>query len=119
MNLSSLTKNKTVMRKFFAVSSFVFGLVSEPAMAMNDFWAETISSGTTSGTTYLTSRDKKSVLATEDDANCFVASDGALRGPYIEAAMRKFRNSYPEVVINDLDLAKSILVRTQQVSVRP
>ncbi|WP_428555978.1 DUF2388 domain-containing protein [Pseudomonas edaphica] len=107
------------MHKLFAVFGCSFMLLPGSAMAINDFWAETISSGTTSATTYLTSRDKKLVLATEDDANCFVASDGAIRGPYIEASIREFRSSHPEIVISDIDLAKSILVRTQQVSMRP
>ena len=101
------------MQFILAIFSCFFVLLPSSALAINDFWGETILSGTTFSTTYLTSRDKKLVLATEDDANCFVASDGAIRGPYIEAAIRGFRDAHPEVVIDDIDLAKSILVRTQ------
>ena len=107
------------MHRCIAVFGCSFMLLPVSAMAINDFWAETISSGTTSATTYLTSRDKKFVLATEDDANCFIASDGAIRGPYLEASMIEFRHSYPEIVISDIDLAKSILMRTQHVNTRP
>ncbi|MFP3336268.1 DUF2388 domain-containing protein, partial [Pseudomonas sp. SIMBA_064] len=50
--------------------------------AMADtFWRNVISSGATTASTYLTSKDHKLVLAAQEDAGSFVASEGAIRGP--------------------------------------
>jgi len=80
-------------------------------MAINDFWAETLISSTSTATTYLTSRDKKLIVGTQEDASTFVASNGGIKGVYLEAAMEKFRTSHPEMEISDMDLAQSILAR--------
>jgi len=86
-------------------------VLSSPAMAINDFWAETLISSTSTATTYLTSRDKKLIVGTQEDASTFVASNGGIKGVYLEAAMEKFRTSHPEMEISDMDLAQSILAR--------
>ena len=82
-------------------------------MAINDFWAETLISSTSTATTYLTSRDKKLIAATRDDASSFVASDGNIKGVYLEAAMDKFRQSHPDIAVSDMALAQFILAYEQ------
>lgn len=84
---------------------------SSPAMAMNEFWVETLVSSTSTATTYLTSRDKKRIAATQDDASSFVASDGAIRGAYLEAAINTFRTAHPEIDVSDMALAQALLAR--------
>lgn len=52
--------------------------------AMADtFWRNIISSGATTASTYLTFKDHKLIVAAQDDAGSFVASDGAIRGPFL------------------------------------
>ena len=102
-----------VMRYIFSLSICCFLVFSSPAMAMNDFWAETLISSTSTSTTYLTSRDKKLIAATRDDASSFVASDGNIKGVYLEAAMDKFRQSHPDIAVSDMALAQFILAYEQ------
>jgi len=75
------------------------------------FWRNVISSGATTGSTYLTSRDHKLVLAAQDDAGSFVASEGGIRGPYLEAAMRQVRTENPGLQASDMELANAILAK--------
>ncbi|WP_414154496.1 DUF2388 domain-containing protein [Pseudomonas sp. BNK-43-a] len=78
--------------------------------AMADgFWRNVISSGATTGSTYLTFKDHKLVAAAQDDAGSFVASEGSIRGPYLEAAMRQVRADNPGVQASDMELANAIL----------
>ncbi|HGM5583212.1 TPA: DUF2388 domain-containing protein [Pseudomonas putida] len=80
--------------------------------AMADgFWRNVISSGATTGSTYLTFKDHKLVAAAQDDAGSFVASEGSIRGPYLEAAMRQVRADNPGVQASDMELANAILAR--------
>ena len=63
------------------------------------------SSGSTSG-------DDKLVLAAREDAALFVASDGAIRGVRLEAALRHLRESDAAArTASDLRLAQAILAR--------
>ncbi|WP_176517630.1 DUF2388 domain-containing protein [Pseudomonas faucium] len=101
------------MRDICISSVYFLLLFSAPAMAINDFWAETLISSTSTATTYLTSRDRKLIAATQDDASAFVASDGDIKGAYLEAAMDKFRTSHPELNISDMALAQIILIYNQ------
>jgi uncharacterized protein (TIGR02448 family) len=90
----------------------VLCLAATPAMAINDFWSKVLSSGATTGSTYLTSSsDKKMVMAIQDDASIFVASNGAIRGPYLEAAMQKIRTAHPELNVSDVTLASALLAQ--------
>jgi uncharacterized protein (TIGR02448 family) len=91
----------------FAVLSFPVG----SAMADDSFWRNVLTSGATTGTSYLTSRDHKLVVAAQDDAGSFVASDGAIRGPYLEAAMQKVRADNPGLQATDMELANAILAK--------
>jgi uncharacterized protein (TIGR02448 family) len=78
--------------------------------AMADtFWRNVLSSGATTATTYATTRDHKLVLAAQDDAGTFIASQGAVRGPYLEAALQRVRAENPGLNATDEQLAVAIL----------
>jgi len=99
------------MRYLCIPSAYCLMVLSSSAMAINDFWVETLISSTSTATTYLTSRDNKLIVGTQDDASAFVASNGNIKGVYLEAAMKKIRTSHPEMEISDMALAQSILAR--------
>lgn len=57
-------------------------------------------------------RDMKVVVAARDDAASFVASEGAIRGAQLEAALGAIREKLPEArQASDLALAEAILAR--------
>ncbi|WP_409077909.1 DUF2388 domain-containing protein [Pseudomonas sp. N3-W] len=99
------------MRLKFAVATLA--LLSLPiGSAMADgFWRNVLSSGATTGSTYLTFKDHKLIVAAQDDAGSFVASDGGIRGPYLEAAMQKVRADNPGLQATDMELANAILAK--------
>lgn len=104
------------MRRPFAVATLtLLTLASTSAMA-DTFWRNVISSGATTASTYLTSRDHKLVAAAQDDAGSFVASDGAIRGPFLEAAMRQARTENPDLKATDMELANAILARNSAIT---
>lgn len=78
------------------------------AMA-DSFWRNVLTSGATTGSSYLTSKDNKQVIAAQDDASSFVASGGSIRGPYLEAAIAGARAENPELKASDMELATAIL----------
>lgn len=66
----------------------------------------------TRATTDLTSspfKDDKIVLQARDDAASFVASQGQIRGAYLETALQHMRATYPVGNASDLRLAEVIL----------
>ncbi|WP_166361090.1 DUF2388 domain-containing protein [Pseudomonas akapageensis] len=88
-------------------------LISLPlgsAMA-DDFWKDLLSTGATTASTYLTVKDDKLMVAAQDDASSFVASEGTIRGPYLEAAMTKVRADNPGLQASDMELANAILAK--------
>lgn len=68
-------------------------------------------------TSYATSQvtsapfDNKLLRGARDDAAQFVATDGALRGARLEAALRWLRQEYPAIAANDRELAEAILAK--------
>ncbi|MTZ13841.1 DUF2388 domain-containing protein [Pseudomonas sp. JL972] len=68
-----------------------------------------LSSGATTASTYLTFKDNKLVLPAREDASSFVASDGAIRGPHLEALLRQLRAEQPQLQASDMELASAIL----------
>ena len=99
------------MRFKLAVATLaVLSLPVGSAMA-DSFWRNVISSGATTGSTYLTFKDHKLIIAAQDDAGSFVASDGSIRGPYLEAAMQKVRADNPGLQATDMELANAILAK--------
>jgi uncharacterized protein (TIGR02448 family) len=99
------------MRVKLAVATVA--LLSLPVgSAMADtFWRNVLSSGATTGSSYLTFKDHKLIIAAQDDAGSFVASEGSIRGPYLEAAIQKVRAENPGLNASDMDLANAILAK--------
>lgn len=94
--------------KLAAATLALLSLSAGSAMA-DTFWRNVISSGATTASTYLTSKDHKMVLAAQDDAGSFVASDGNIRGPFLESALQKVRADNPGLKATDMELANAIL----------
>ena len=107
------------MRKFPAAALLApVALVTLPLLAASalasSFAGSTAgtSAGGTSASSGSTSGDDKIVLPARDDAACFVASDGAIRGAMLEAALVALRERHPELrERSDLALAQAILAR--------
>jgi len=55
--------------------------------------------------------ENKLILAAQDDAAAFVASDGQLRGAQLESALNFLRHSQSKLRASDLELAQAILVQ--------
>ncbi len=72
-----------------------------------------LSSGATTASTYLTFKDNKLVVPAREDAGTFVASNGEIRGPYLEAALQQMRREQPELQASDMELATAILAAEQ------
>jgi uncharacterized protein (TIGR02448 family) len=88
-------------------------LVAAPALASSFAGTSAgTSAGGTSASSGSTSGDEKIVLQARDDAACFVASDGAIRGAMLEAALASLRERHPDLrERSDLALAQAILAR--------
>ncbi|WP_017906856.1 DUF2388 domain-containing protein [Pseudomonas asplenii] len=56
-------------------------------------------------------KDKKTVAPSHDDASSFIASGGAIRGAYLEAALRQIRQEHPSLQASDRELAEAILLQ--------
>lgn len=55
--------------------------------------------------------DRKVIMAAQDDAAAFVATDGQWRGARLESALDYLRRSQPKLNVSDLELAQAILVQ--------
>ncbi|MBJ2217956.1 MULTISPECIES: DUF2388 domain-containing protein [Pseudomonas] len=55
--------------------------------------------------------DNKLVMAAQDDAAAFIATDGQWRGARLESALDYLRRSQPKLHASDLELARAILVQ--------
>jgi len=55
--------------------------------------------------------DHKLLVAAQDDAAAFIASDGQLRGAQLESALDYLRWTQPKLHASDLELAQAILVQ--------
>lgn len=55
--------------------------------------------------------DHKLLLAAQDDAAAFVATDGQLRGARLESALKYLRQDPAKLHASDLELAQAILVQ--------
>jgi len=72
-----------------------------------------LSSGATTASTYLTFKDNKLVIPAREDAGTFVASNGEIRGPYLEAMLQQLRSEQPQLQATDMELASAILAAEQ------
>ncbi|MBI6949707.1 MULTISPECIES: DUF2388 domain-containing protein [Pseudomonas] len=100
-----------MMRLKLAVATLALLSLPVGSAMADSFWRNVISSGATTGSTYLTFKDHKLIVAAQDDAGSFVASDGSIRGPYLEAAMQKVRADNPGLQATDMELANAILAK--------
>ncbi|MGG2698312.1 DUF2388 domain-containing protein [Pseudomonas aeruginosa] len=99
--------------KLAAATLVIAALPLGSAMA-DTFWRNIISSGATTASTYLTFRhDHKLIVAAQDDAGSYIASDGAIR-----AALQKLRNDNPDLQASDMELASAILAGGEQSAVQ-
>ena len=99
------------MRLKIAVATLALLSLPVGSAMADSFWRNVISSGATTGSTYLTFKDHKLIVAAQDDAGSLVASDGGIRGPYLEAAMQKVRADNPGLAATDMELANAILAK--------
>ncbi|MEN2395483.1 DUF2388 domain-containing protein [Pseudomonas halotolerans] len=99
------------MRLKLAVATLALLSIPVGSVMADTFWRNVLSSGATTGSTYLTFKDNKLIVAAQDDAGSFVASDGGIRGPYLEAAMQKVRADNPDLQATDMELANAILAK--------
>ncbi|WP_044873003.1 DUF2388 domain-containing protein [Pseudomonas sp. LFM046] len=99
----------------FRSTATALALIALPfASAMaedDDLLRNLLSTGATTASSYITSGgDDKLVGPVQDDASSFIASDGAIRGPYLEAELQRLRNANPALrASSDLELAGAIL----------
>lgn len=101
------------MRKQFLAAVALSALPFGAAMADNGFVRQILSSGATTASTYMTFRDDKLVAAAREDASSFVASDGEIRGPYLEAMLQQIRSDQPDLQASDMELASAVLAAQQ------
>lgn len=99
------------MRLKTAVVTTVLLCVPVASAMADDFVRHVLSSGATTGSTYLTFRHHKLIVAAQDDADSYVASNGSIKGPYLEAAMQQVRTENPGLKATDMELANAILIK--------
>lgn len=99
------------MRLKLAVATLALLSLPVGSAMADSFWRNVISSGATTASTYLTFKDHKLIVAAQDDAGSYVASEGAIRGPYLEAAIQKVRADNPGLKASDMELANAILAK--------
>ncbi|CAM3330572.1 ribonucleotide reductase [Pseudomonas floridensis] len=97
------------MRLKLAVATVALLSIPMGSAMADSFWRNVISSGATTGSTYLTFKDHKLIVAAQDDAGSFVASEGSIRGPFLEAAIQQVRQDNPGLKATDMELANAIL----------
>ena len=100
------------MRTFpIAVSTVLLVAVAAPAAASSFAGSSAGSSAAgSSASSGSTSGEDKLVRAARDDAASFVASDGAIRGVMLEAALLRLRERHPDLrASSDMRLARAIL----------
>lgn len=65
--------------------------------------------GSSSDATSSLTNDDKVILAAREDAASFVASQGAIRGAHLEAALTHIQQQQPNLQATDAQLAQAIL----------
>jgi uncharacterized protein (TIGR02448 family) len=103
----------SIMRKTLLAAVTLSCIPLGAATADDGFVRQILSSGATTASTYMTFRDDKLVAAAREDASSFVASDGVIRGPYLEALLVKLRSQQPQLQASDMQLASAILAAEQ------
>ncbi|EGH94904.1 MULTISPECIES: DUF2388 domain-containing protein [Pseudomonas syringae group] len=97
------------MRLKLAVATVALLSIPMGSAMADTFWRNVLSSGATTGSSYLTFKDHKLIVAAQDDAGSYVASNGDIRGPFLEAAIQQVRIDNPGLKATDMELANAIL----------
>lgn len=85
-------------------------LVALPGLALARDARDYATSAGISASLYSTFKDDKLVVAAQEDASTFVATQGAVRGVYLEAAIKQLRETRPDLAQrSDLELATALL----------
>ncbi|HEX8595563.1 MAG TPA: DUF2388 domain-containing protein [Pseudomonas sp.] len=82
-----------------------------PAQALDTTTQSLVVSGYATSQVTTGPFDNKLMLAAQDDAAVFIATDGQLRGAQLESALMYLRQTRPKLDASDLELAQAILVQ--------
>ncbi|RON50876.1 DUF2388 domain-containing protein [Pseudomonas frederiksbergensis] len=102
--LSNLLFIPACLAAFWSVSAHAFD-------AFNLSTQGTVVSGYATSMVTSAPFDHKLLIAAQDDAAAFIASDGQLRGAQLESALVYLRRTQPKLHASDLELAQAILVQ--------
>lgn len=94
-------------------AAFTLALVPVASAMADGLVRDILSSGATTASTYMTFKDDKLVIPAREDAGSFVASNGEIRGPYLEAMLQQLRSEQPQLDATDMELASAILAAEQ------
>lgn len=100
------------MRKTLLMA-FTLSLVPIGSAMADGMVRDILSSGATTASTYMTFKDNKLVIPAREEASSFVASNGEIRGPYLEAMLKQLRSEQPQLQATDMELASAILAAEQ------
>lgn len=96
------------MRHLLLVPSLLLLLPAGTALARVDAGDVATSAGV-SASLYSTFKDDKRIIPARDELSAFVASGGAIRGAYLEAALAEVRRANPGLQASDEELAQALL----------
>lgn len=96
------------MRHLMLVPALMLLLPAGAALARVDGRDVATSAGI-SASLYSTFKDDKRIIPARDELSAFVASNGAIRGAYVESALQQVRQANPGLQIGDEELAQAIL----------
>lgn len=106
------------MRYTVFIVSLALALPAASVLARSIHGEDVATSAGISASLYSTFKDDKIVVAAKDDASSFLASDGTIRGAYLEAALQQIRREHPGLQASDQELAAAILARPADASAR-
>ncbi|MNE07505.1 hypothetical protein D3C76_386860 [compost metagenome] len=103
------------MRHLLLIPALLLSLPVSSVMADVDAEDVATSAGV-SASLYSTFKDDKVVMGTRDDLSSFIASDGAIRGAYLESVLQQVRNDHPGLKASDEELAKALLTQDSRLA---
>ncbi|MNZ75462.1 hypothetical protein D3C78_939390 [compost metagenome] len=106
------------MRRLLLTASLALFLPVGAILATDVDVKDVATSAGISASLYSTFKDDKLVVVAQDDASSFIASGGAIRGAYLEAALLQIRRDHPGLVASDEELASAILAGAQDGAAR-
>lgn len=101
------------MRRLLLTASLTLFLPVGAILAGDVDMKDVATSAGISASLYSTFKDDKLVVVAQDDASSFIASGGAIRGAYLEAALQQIRRDHPGLAASDEELASAILAGAQ------